>query len=177
MKKILLLFTVMMTIAVIGCKKETDEISLINGLWIQTEVLEDGKSMALTDCEKQLKLLVEQNGIYRLYNTCNSTLRYGTWLISGTDMLDMSLDRWDGKSKFSEPMKYEAYPVRFTITKLSSSELEIRIKTFIGDRKRYVMFTPIPQENLTGKTAEELFEIDRINKTLVTYIYRFQRQN
>ncbi len=173
MKKILLFFMLMVSLA--ACKKESTDTSLINGLWIQTQVTEDGNVVALQDCEKQLKLLIEQNGIYRLYNPCNSTLRYGTWIITGDNMLDMSLDRWDGKSKFGETMKYEPFPVRFTITQLSDNKLEIRIKTYIGYRKSYVMFTPIPQEDLSGKTPEELLQIDRTNKTLVTYIYTFEK--
>lgn len=55
--------------------------------------------------------------------------------------------------------------------------MEIRVKTYIREkRKKTVMFTPMDQDVLTGKTPEELLQLDRYNKTLKTYTYRFVKQ-
>jgi hypothetical protein len=37
------------------------------------------------------------------------------------------------------------------------------------------MFTPIPPDDLTGLTPEEILEIEFYNKQLKTYIYRFTK--
>jgi hypothetical protein len=150
-----------------GCQKEPDYPGLISGFWAQESIMEDGVLKEMNDCEKSTRILIEPNGVYRLYSSCDHLGRSGTWLITNTTMLDFSMDRWNGSNK------YEPFPVRFTIIMLSETEMEIRIKTFIGDRKRIVLFTPLEQDVLTGKTPEELLELDRLNKTLRTYTYRF----
>lgn len=167
MNKLTIIFLVFILALSPGCEKDSVYPDLISGFWSQEAILEDGAAVEMSDCEKSTRLLIEQNGIYRLYSSCDPDVRSGTWLITNEDWLDLSMDRWNGSNKF------EPYPVRFTILRLSETELEIRIKTFIGDRKRIVMFTPQLQDNLAGKTAEELLELDRYNKTLRTYIYRF----
>lgn len=167
MNKLTIIFLAFILALSPGCEKDADYPDLISGFWSQEAILEDGAAVEMSDCEKSTRLLIEQNGIYRLYSSCDAAVRSGTWLITNEDWLDLSMDRWNGSNK------YEPYPVRFSILRLSETELEIRIKTFIGDRKRIVMFTPRVQDILAGKTAEELLELDRYNKTLRTYIYRF----
>jgi len=162
----LLIFLLMFS----SCKKDTDNISLLPGFWTQESILEDGNPVTMSACEQSTRLLIEQNGIYRMYSSCDDQQRYGTWIITGNTKLDMSLDHWNGSNK------YESFPVRFTIVKLTGTELEIRVKTYIGERKKTVMFTPLPQDVLTGKTPEELLQLDRYNKTLKTYTYRFVKQ-
>lgn len=167
MKK--LIFPILMIILALstGCGKDAGYPDLISGFWAQESILEDGTPVDMNSCEQSTRLLIEQNGVYRLHSSCDDKERSGTWLISGETMLDLSMDRWNGSNK------YEPYPVRFTILMLSDTELEIRIKTFIGDRKKIVLFTPLVQDNLTGMTPDELLELDRYNKTLRTYTYRF----
>jgi hypothetical protein len=167
MNKLIIPLLVLISALLPSCEKAATYPDLISGFWAQESIREDGIPVVLSDCEQSVSLLVEQNGVYRLYSSCDNPQRSGTWIITNDNMLDLSMDRWNGTNKF------EPYPVRFTILKLSATELEIRIKTFIGDRKKIVMFTPLPQDILSGKTPGELLELDRLNKTLKTYIYRF----
>jgi hypothetical protein len=167
MNKLILLSLVLVLAALSGCEKDPGYAALMPGFWAQESMLEDGASVELSECEKSTRLLIEQNGVYRLFSSCAAQQRSGTWIITNTDMLDMSIDRWNGSNK------YEPYPVRFTVTRLNGSEMEIRIKTFVGDRKKLVMFTPVAQDVTTGLTPEQLLGLDRDNKTLKTYIYRF----
>lgn len=167
MNKLSYLFLTLILVLSPGCQKDAGYPDLISGFWAQEAILEDEIPVELSDCEKSTRILIEQNGIYRLYSSCDDLERAGTWIITNENMLDLSMDRWNGSNK------YEPYPVRFTILKLSETEMEIRIKTFIGDRKKLVLFTPLAQDILTGKTPEQLLELDRLNKTLRTYTYRF----
>lgn len=164
-----LIFLILVSVLAIspGCKKDSGYPDLISGFWAQESILSDGNPAEMSECELSTRLLVEPNGIYRLYSSCDDRQRSGTWIITGDNMLDLSMDRWNGSNK------YEPYPVRFSILNLTETEMEIRIKTFIGDRKKLVLFTPLPQDTLSGKTPAELLELDRINKTLRTYTYRF----
>ncbi|MFA5815774.1 MAG: hypothetical protein WC865_09175 [Bacteroidales bacterium] len=171
MNKLIFPFLIFILALFPACEEETDYPDLFPGFWVQEAILEDSTPFVMSACEQSTRLLVEQNGVYRLYSSCDNIQRSGTWIITNSTMLDLSMDRWNGSNK------YEPYPVRFSILKLSGSELEIRIKTFIGDRKKIVMFTPVPQDTLAGKTPWELLELDRYNKTLTTYIYRFVKHD
>lgn len=153
-----------------GCEKETENpyIDLLPGFWIQTSITVDGVNQDLTPCEQSTRLLVEPNGIYRLYSSCDVSQRQGTWLISNDDMLDLSMDRRNGDS-------YYSFPVRFTIIDLTSNTLEIRIKTYVGERKKTVLFTPLPPDDTSELTAEQRLALDQENKTIKTYIYRFTK--
>jgi hypothetical protein len=153
-----------------GCEKETENpyIDLLPGFWMQTSITVDGVNQDLTPCEQSTRLLVEQNGIYRLFSSCDAVQREGTWLISNDDMLDLSMDRRNGDS-------YYSFPVRFTILDLTSNTLEIRIKTYVGERKKTVLFTPLPPDDTSEMTAEQRLALDQENKTIQTYIYRFTK--
>jgi len=170
MNKKLSVFLIFLFALISGCEKETENPfnSLLPGFWTQTSITIDGENQSLTPCEQSTRLLIEQNGIYRLYSSCDEVQRPGTWLISDDDMLDLSMDRRNGDS-------YYSFPVRFTILELSSNTLEIRIKTYVGERKKTVMFTPLPPDDTSEMTAEERFALDQENKTLQTYIYRFTK--
>jgi len=167
MKKLIFLFLMVALTVLPGCEKDPEYTNLIPGFWAQEAILEDGAPVELSDCEKSTRLLIEQNGVYRLYSSCDPKQRSGTWIITNTDLLDLSMDRWNGSNK------YEPYPVRFTLLKLSDTEMEFRIRTFIGDRKKLVLFTPLSQDVTTGLSPAQLLELDRYNKTLRTYTYRF----
>ena len=170
MNKLIFPFLILVLPILSSCEKEVNYPDLISGFWAQETILEDGIPVEMSACEKSTRLLVEQNGVYRLYSSCDNLQRSGTWIITNVSMLDLSMDHWNGSNK------YEPYPVRFTIVNLSATEMEIRIKTFIGDRKKIVMFTPVAQDVITGKTPQELLELDRYNKTLKTFTYRFTKQ-
>jgi hypothetical protein len=155
-----------------GCEEAlTDNAGLLPGYWAQEAILEDGVEITMSDCESSTRLLIEQNGIYRIYSSCDTMDRSGTWLITSDTLLDLSMDRWNGNNS------YEPYPIRFTMLSLTDQQLEIRIKTFIGERKKMVMFTPHPQDSLALLTDEEVLALDRYNKTLKTWIYRFTKQD
>jgi hypothetical protein len=155
-----------------GCEEElTDNTGLLPGYWAQEAILEDGEEISMTDCESSTRLLIEQNGIYRLFSSCDTIDRSGTWLITNDTILDLSMDRWNGSNS------YEPYPIRFTMLNLTDQELEIRIKTVIGERKKMVLFTPVAQDSLELLTDEEILALDRYNKTLKTWVYRFTKQD
>ncbi|MBE0654085.1 MAG: lipocalin family protein [Bacteroidales bacterium] len=170
MKKLFLPLLALILFFTVACEKETDYSDMFPGFWVQESILEDNAPIAMSACESGTRLLIERNGVYRLFSPCDTMERSGTWIITNGDMLDLSMDRWNGSNK------YEPYPIRFTILKLTDSEMEIRIKTFISERKRMVLFTPLEQDNTAGLTPEEILELDRYNKTLRTYIYRFTKQ-
>lgn len=170
-QKLLLLFLILLVFGT-GCEEElTDNTDLLTGYWAQAAILEDGAEITLSDCESSTRLLIEQNGIYRLFSSCDTIDRAGTWLITDDTILDLSMDRWNGNNS------YEPYPIRFTLLSLTDQEMEIRIKTFIGERKKMVMFTPVPQDSLELLTDQEVLALDRYNKTLKTWVYRFTKQD
>ena len=155
-----------------GCEETlTENTGLLPGYWAQEAILEDGEAISMTDCESSTRLLIEQNGIYRLFSSCDTMDRSGTWLITNDTILDLSMDQWNGNNS------YEPYPIRFTMLSLTEQEMEIRIKTFIGERKKMVMFTPHPQDSLELLTDEEVLALDRYNKTLKTWVFRFTKQD
>jgi len=67
--------------------------------------------------------------------------------------------------------------VRFTILKVNSESLELRIKTFLYERKLTVMFNYMDQDVTTGMSGEELMALDTKNKELHSYIYVFKKVN
>ncbi len=170
MSKYSLLFLFILLALFSACEKESDGLnnSLLPGFWAQEAILVDGDPVVLSECEQSTRLLIEANGVYRLYSSCDDQERAGTWYITNDTILDLTMDRLRNHN-------YEPYPVRFTILSLTEGELEIRIKTFVGERKKMVLFTPLPQDDLTGMSPEEILELDRYNKTLKTYIYRFSK--
>jgi hypothetical protein len=154
-----------------GCEEEILTSDLLPGFWVQEAIYENDNPVAMSDCESSVRLLIEQNGVYRLQSSCDTMERSGTWLITNDSILDLSIDRWNGSNS------YEPYPVRFSILQLSDLELEIRIKTFIGERKKMVFFTPLPQDSIQNLSDQEILDLDRYNKTLLTYRYRFGKND
>lgn len=171
MKQLKIPILLLMLFSIIGCEEELDHTDIFSGFWVQESILENDNALVMSQCETSARLLVEPNGVYRLHSSCDTMERSGTWIISNDSILDLSMDRWNGSNS------YEPYPVRFTMTKLTDEEMELRIKTFIGDRKKLVMFTPVQQDSISNLTDEEILELDRFNKTLKTYIYRFTKQD
>ena len=120
-----------------GCEEEDYLQDFLPGFWEQESILVDGNPVTMTACETSTRLLIEQNGVYRLHSSCDAIERSGTWLIYNDSILNLSMDRWNGSNS------YEPYPIRFSILTLDNNELEIRIKTFIGERKKIVMLSLI----------------------------------
>ena len=90
------------------------------------------------------------------------------------DWLNMSMDKIAGKNSSDNSYRYTQVLVRFTITHLEGNEMELRIKTFLGERKKTVMFSQMEQDP-TPATPEEAMELDKKNKELHTYTYQFRR--
>lgn len=165
-----IIFTLIAGLVLVGCNDSDDNLydEMLPGFWKQESISVDGETQQLSDCEQSVRLLIERNGIYRLFSTCDDKVRAGTWLLTENNTLDLTMDRRRGNN-------FEPYPIRFTILDNNDTQLEIRIKTFVDERKRTVMFTPLPPDNLEGMTPEEILELDFYNKQLKTYIYRFTK--
>jgi hypothetical protein len=171
MKQLTITLLLLLIAFLSGCEEEILNSDLLPGFWVQEAIYEDDSEVTMSDCESSVRLLIEQNGVYRLQSSCDTMERSGTWLITNDTILDLSIDRWNGSNK------YEPYPVRFSILQLSDLELEIRIKTFIGERKKMVFFTPLPQDSTQNLSDQEILDLDRYNKTLRTYRYRFGKND
>lgn len=78
---------------------------------------------------------------------------------------------------------------RFTILKLSSNEMEIRLKTFEGEKKYAMIFAPNPEDFIEVKNAasgkdqfipklvtdQNYWTIRKEFQTLKTYVFKFQK--
>ncbi len=114
-KQIFTIFLAVILVVLTGCEEEAENMGLLNGFWAQETILEDGVSVELSECEASTRLLIEQNGVYRLYSSCDTMERSGTWWITNDSILDLSMDRWNGSNS------YEPYPVRFTMLNLTEA--------------------------------------------------------
>lgn len=79
---------------------------------------------------------------------------------------------------------------RFTILQLSDNELEIRLKTFEGEKKYAMLFAPVPSDFMelktvaTGKanyipklvTDQNYWTIRKEFQTLKTYVFKFRKE-
>jgi len=154
-----------------SCKKDVVDLSSsLIGNWQQSHVSIDGKDSTLTAGELNTSLVIEANGVYRLYDGVRNVQHQGTWLFSDGDWLNMSMDKLQ-TSKFGQVL------VRFTVLQVNSESMELRIKTFLFERKLTVMFNYMDQDVTTGMTGEELMALDTKNKELHTYVYVFKKIN
>jgi len=154
-----------------SCKKDVVDLSSsLIGNWQQRHVSIDGKDSTLTAGELNTSLVIEANGVYRLYDGVRNVQHQGTWLFSDGDWLNMSMDKLQ-TSKFGQVL------VRFTVLQVNSESMELRIKTFLFERKLTVMFNYMDQDVTTGMTGEELMALDTKNKELHTYVYVFKKIN
>ena len=131
-----------------SCSKDEDLASGLSGYWKQVAAYDNGE-LCSTDKEENLSILFEANGVYRM-------------------------DKIAGKNSSDNSYRYTQVLVRFTITHLEGNEMELRIKTFLGERKKTVMFSQMEQDP-TPATPEEAMELDKKNKELHTYTYQFRR--
>ena len=154
-----------------SCKEKDIDLSpQLIGHWQQSQISIDGKDSLLTAGELNTSLFIEANGTYRLYDGIRNTEHKGTWLFSDGDWMNMSMDKLQS-TKFGQVL------VRFTVLKVNNESMELRIKTFLYERKLTVMFNYMDQDVTTGMSGEELMALDTENKELHSYIYVFKKLN
>ena len=98
-----------------------------------------------------------------MFDPCAEKEHAGTWLVTEEDWLTMSMDKIAGKNTSDGSYRYTPVTVRFTIIRLDGDEMELRIKTFLGERKKTVMFSQMEQDSQPA-TPEEALELDTKNK-------------
>jgi hypothetical protein len=181
MKKILSLFFLnAIFLSFVSCEKDKDtDLSLqLTGQWRQEQLFIDDVPQPVSQGELNTTLLMDANGIYRLFDGVRNQIHQGTWLFSDGDWLNMSMDKRnelpnkDGTYSF-----FGQVLVRFTILRADSEYLELRIKTYLYERKLTVMFNYMDPDDTTGMTGEELLMLDAKNKELHTYRYVFKKNN
>ncbi|HAM97094.1 MAG TPA: hypothetical protein DCQ26_00630 [Marinilabiliales bacterium] len=204
-----------------SCKKEDTNEGMAVGLWKQVSVTEDGAKMALTPEQEACKILIEANGICRYYhqafmsynNGQGPTTFYGTWSMLDGQWLNLTTDKWQfvpslrsDSSKVvltytdgiidtiaSVKKQWNQYHIqsRFTILQLTDDVLEIRLKTFVGEKKYALLFAPDPEDFIEIKTAASIdgsyspklvtddnyWTIRKEYQTLKTYVFTFEREN
>jgi len=142
---------------------------------------------------------------------------YGTWSILDDTWLNISTDKWQliasvttdsakvnlsyKKNALNQTVidtttsvlkQWSKYHIqsRFTILKLSDNELEIRLKTFVGEKKYALLFAPAAADfvelkvepgkvNYSPKliTDDNYWTTQKEFRTLKTYIYRFRKES
>lgn len=104
----------------------------------------------------------------------------GNNIITGIDSLSTVQKQW---TRYHEQF-------RFTILKLTATEMEIRIKTFEGEKKYALLFSPSPSDffeikpYVPGKVNyipkfvndQNYWTIRKEFQTLKTYIFKFQKE-
>lgn len=147
-------------------------------------------------------------------NGAGPTTFYGTWSMLDGKWINFSSDKWQfipalstDSNKVSLTYKSAAPSVidtgasvkkqwskyhiqsRFTILKLTDTEMEIRLKTFVGEKKYAFIFAPDPADFVELKPApagtinynpklvtdQNYWIIRKEYQTLKTYIFRFKR--
>ncbi len=178
---ILKLWTIILFVPLFfSCKDDDSDINLFNGLWEQTQVTEDGQTVNLTDKEKSLKLFIEGNGVYRSFATNGTTPdeKYGTWIITEGKWIDFTLDTWHIKTEPTAGKEgvwsKNHLLTRFTILSITESEMTIRIKTYIGEKKYSAMFVEGERPALT---LDNIREIKDEFQTYKTYIFTFKKKS
>lgn len=176
MKSTAYLFTLIFVLLLSSCGSEDDTAMLVAGHWRQAQVFVDDQAQSIDGAQANTSLFMEPGGIYRLYDGTTGTTHAGTWLVSDGDWLNMSLDKIQGVNS-DGTYRFGQYLVRFTILKVDNRELELRIRTYLRERKHTVMFNLIGRDNTDGMTGEELLELDTKNKEQHTYRYIFTKVN
>lgn len=162
-----------------ACSKEKDKEDLMSGLWSQVGIEIDGQNQTLTEAQKNVLLLIENNGVYRNNSprTDNKGDSYfGVWSVTDNKYLELTIDSWKLKDDISwdkAEWKYTYIPYRFTILDINNDILKIRIKTFEGDIKYASVFT---DPELTIITEDNKEQIVNEFKSLKTFIFTFKRK-
>lgn len=152
---------------------------------------------------------------FKSYNNNNGpTSFYGTWSVLDGTWINFTTDKWQFIPTLSSDsskvmLSYKSAGVidtltsvqkqwakfhiqsRFTILNLSATEMEIRIKTFVGEKKYALLFAPDPVDFIeiknpaAGKDAyipklvtdQNYWSIRDEYQTLKTYVFKFQKVN
>jgi hypothetical protein len=208
-----------------SCTDETFDESVTIGLWKQVSVTEDGVEMTLAPEQQSCKLLIESNGICRVYHTSfakygngnGPTSFYGTWSMLDGQWVNITTDKWQFIPQLttdsakvvlvyktvnkisvidtlaSVKKQWNKYHIqsRFSILKLTENEMEIRLKTFVGEKKYALLFTPDPTDFIEttaiGSSAvtfspklvtnSNYWDIRKEFQTLKTYVFKFERED
>ncbi len=164
-----------------SCKDDNIEEKNLYGLWKQVQITEDGTPMTLTEKEKNLQLLIEKNGVYRSFTTdgINTPVeKYGTWIITDDKWLDLTLDTWQIQTKPDAEGKPGTWGMnhtinRFTVLSLTGDKLEVRMKTYVAEKKYAAMFVENERPEILPENVDD---IEREFKQLKTYIFTFSKQ-
>lgn len=150
-------------------------------------------------------------------NGAGPTRFYGTWSMMDGKWINFTTDKWqfiptltsdsnkviltykkDANNQTiidtlaSVQKQWSQYHIqsRFTILQLSDNEMEIRLKTFEGEKKYAFLFSPNPSDFIelktvaTGKsnyipklvTDENYWTIRKEFQTLKTYVFKFRKE-
>lgn len=160
-------------------------------------------------------LRISHNAFARYAGVPNSF--FGTWSVLDDTWLNVTTDKWKPVASVSTDSarvnlifkkdalnqtvidttatvqrQWTRYHLqsRFTILKLTDNEMEIRIKTFVGERKYALLFMPHPTDfqelvvdagkiNYSPKliTDHNYWEVQNEYRTLKTYIFKFRKEN
>jgi hypothetical protein len=167
-----------------ACTEDNDEkAGQITGLWIQEQITEDGQVMNLPIEQQSLSLLFESNGVYRTYakEALTEKEHFGAWSITDNTWLEVTADIWriSANPLTLKPENQWAKNhslIRFSILTLSDNTLEIRIKTFVGERKYSTLFVEPERPLITDENYSEIIG-NRGDTTLKTYVYTFKKAN
>lgn len=215
-----LLILLLPTLSLLSCQNETFQPSLAVGLWKQISVTEDGVPMTLTPEQQTCQLLIDENGAYRCYhqsfksynNGNGPTSFYGTWSMLDGTWINFTTDKWELIAPLrtdsdkvilsykngvidtlnSVQKQWSQYHIqsRFSVLQLTNTDMEIRLKTFVGEKKYALLFAPDPADFVELKPApagkaiyipklvtdQNYWIIRKELQTLKTYIFKFKKQ-
>lgn len=154
-------------------------------------------------------------------NGTGPTEFYGTWSLLDGQWINFTTDKWkmvaalDSKNS-TVVLKKKPYVIgqdtiigidtlatvknqwtqyhiqaRFTVLQLNENEMEIRLKTFVGEKKYALLFAPDPKDFIDttpdGKastayspvlvTDENFLDIRKEYQTLKTYVFKFKKED
>ncbi|MDD3078806.1 MAG: hypothetical protein PHH37_06850 [Paludibacter sp.] len=164
-----------------SCNDEIDS-DLFTGLWVQQSITEDGQEVSLSEKEKNLELLIESNGVYRTHTNnddgSGSTEYYGAWTVTDSKWIEFSVNTWTLESDaytLSESDQWNENHVltRFTILSVDADMMQIRIKTYVGNKKYSPLFVVHDRPLVT---EDNYSQITNEYKELKTYIFTFVKQ-
>lgn len=159
------------------------------------------------------------NQSFKKYNSGSGpTVFYGTWSMLDGKWINFTTDKWqfiptltsdsnkvvltykkDASNKIigidtltSVQRQWSQYHIqsRFTILQLTADEMEIRLKTFEGEKKYALIFAPVPSDFIELKSAaagkanyipklvtnQNYWTIRKEFQTLKTYVFKFRKE-
>jgi hypothetical protein len=152
---------------------------------------------------------------FQSYNNGNGPTEFnGTWSMLEGTWMNLTTDKWQLIASLSSDSnkvvlsyksgtniidtlasvqkQWRSFHIqsRFTILKLTNDEMEIRLKTFVGEKKYAMIFAPHPADFLEMKntaagtpnyiptlvTDQNYWTIKKEFQTLKTYVYKFRKE-